>query len=158
MDRNNEVRVPIPGYEGYYDITNLGHVFRLKRPWVLKESELNHIKKPGKRRVFVRLKFEDQSTDHSVAFLLAKTFIPNPEGHRYVRFKDEDSTNINISNLFWGKSNYNIDAKESREKKTVAYEDDVYGHTEGAWMMSKERTCFINNKTAILRKIFKEKL
>ena len=37
----------------------------------------------------------------NVAFLVAKTFIPNPNNYRWVIFKDKNNTNNNIDNLKW---------------------------------------------------------
>ena len=39
----------------------------------------------------------------SVAFLVAKEFVPNdsPDRFKAVKFKDKDRTNLNASNLFW---------------------------------------------------------
>lgn len=36
-----------------------------------------------------------------VATLVAKTFVPNPFNHRYVKFKDGNEINCNKSNLYW---------------------------------------------------------
>jgi hypothetical protein len=33
--------------------------------------------------------------------IVAKTWIPNPDNHPHVGFKDKDRSNIEVSNLFW---------------------------------------------------------
>jgi hypothetical protein len=55
---------------------------------------------PGKKRV-VCLRSAGTANVYSVARLVAETFLERPEGARYVRFKDGDQSNCNVSNLEW---------------------------------------------------------
>lgn len=44
---------------------------------------------------------DGKSTREYVHRLLAKTFIDNPEGHKYVGHKDHDRGNNTLSNIYW---------------------------------------------------------
>lgn len=52
-----------------------------------------------KGRYMVRL--YKRTTTHSVHRLVANAFIPNPDNHFYVRFKDGNMLNCHWSNLEW---------------------------------------------------------
>ena len=47
--------------------------------------------------------FDKEGNEHieDVATLVAKTFVPNPFNHSYVKFKDNNPVNCNASNLYW---------------------------------------------------------
>lgn len=40
--------------------------------------------------------------------LVAKAFLPNPEGYPLVCHKDDDPTNNNVNNLYWGTKSDNL--------------------------------------------------
>jgi hypothetical protein len=66
----------------------------------------------------------------SVAKEVALAFIPNPEGHRYVKEIDGDQMNTHPSNLYWSKSNrmdYKSFAKKKEGMVYKSYVDEVIG-------------------------------
>lgn len=91
-----EVWKAIPGYEGFYEVSNTGKVrsiYRYKR--VLKPM----IGRAGYERVDL-FKNKDRK-QFSVHRLVAMAFIENPEGKPMVNHKDESRRNNYADNLEW---------------------------------------------------------
>lgn len=87
---------PIPGYEGFYEASDMGRirsVYRYKR--VLKPM----ISNTGYKRVDL---FKDKSRKQfSVHRLVAMTFVNNPNGKPFVNHRDENKLNNCADNLEW---------------------------------------------------------
>lgn len=87
---------PIPGYEGFYEASDMGRirsVYRYKR--VLKPM----ISNTGYKRVDL---FKDKSRKQfSVHRLVAMTFVNNPNGKSFVNHRDENKLNNCADNLEW---------------------------------------------------------
>jgi hypothetical protein len=125
----SEIWKDIPGYEGYYQISNMGNVRSLDRA-IEKGGRLHHIKghplRQSKNRhgyYIVGFSKDDKRTYNSVHRLVAELFIPNPNGYPCVNHKDEDKTNNCVSNLEWCNHLYNINygtAKERISKSNLA--------------------------------------
>lgn len=103
-----EIWKPIKGYEGLYQVSNLGRIKSLKRG---KEKILS----PGfdGKYLFVLLWRDAISTHHKVHRLVAEAFIPNPFNLPQVNHKDECGINNVLSNLEWCSGQYNIDYSQS---------------------------------------------
>ena len=121
-----EIWKDIEGYEGMYQISNLGKVRSLDRivinykgPFVKKgkNKSLSNISTGYKG---VCLCKDGKQKTHKVHRLVAKAFLPNPNNLPQVNHKDEDKTNnmiwvnedgsidYNKSNLEWCDNEYNI--------------------------------------------------
>lgn len=98
----NETWMPIAGYEGLYEISNLGHV-RNSRGLVKKHS----LDKDGYPRIGL-IKDKQQKT-FTIHRLVATAFCynPNPEKYNQVNHKDENKQNNNADNLEWCDNEYN---------------------------------------------------
>ena len=89
----------VQGYEGLYEVSDLGRVRSLKRATTrgivlkLKESKRGYV-------VVCLCKGNKRSTI-SVHRLVASAFIPNPYGKREVNHIDGNRSNNNASNLEW---------------------------------------------------------
>lgn len=99
-----EVWKDIAGYEGRYQISNLGRVKGLpidekfcKRPneIILKTFVC------GSGYQEIILKNKDGRKPKLIHRLVAEAFIPNPEGKREVNHKDGDKSNNRYTNLEW---------------------------------------------------------
>jgi len=97
--------VPIEGYEGLYEVSNIGNVKSLNYRHTGKEEVLS----PGVRRgyLFVTLCKEGKVRHYDIQQLVAKAFISNPNGYTCVNHKDENKQNNCVDNLEWCSYSYN---------------------------------------------------
>lgn len=116
MKTTNETFLSIPGYEGLYEVSNLGNVKSLRRGIILK---------PGKRNGGYKIvNLRKDNKDHWLAVhrLVAIAFIPNPLNLPFVNHKDENPCNNCVENLEWCTSQYNntygTNIKRRVEKRT----------------------------------------
>ena len=95
-----EIWKEIPGYEGVYWASTLGHV-----------RSTNGVLKPSKHRDgYLKVVFcvKGVRKTYQVHRLIALTFIPNPDNLPQINHKDENKTNNHIDNLEWCTMDYNI--------------------------------------------------
>lgn len=84
---------PVVGYEGLYEVSNLGRVRRIRivEPTKKKHGymQISLVGKDGVRR------------SHRLHRIVAMAFIPNPEGKPQVNHRDENPENNRAKNLEW---------------------------------------------------------
>ena len=90
-----EMWKPIKGYEGLYEVSNLGNIYSVRS----KKNKAPHKNKRGYFRV--QLWKENAGTHHSVHRLVATAFVENPLGKPQINHIDEDKTNNKADNLEW---------------------------------------------------------
>lgn len=121
----NEEWLPIPGYEGYYEVSNLGRVRRCPQ-----------IMSPGKGARGHLSVFLTKSDDpmlkertHRVHQLVLKAFVgPRPEG-KWGLHKDGNPANNCVDNLYWGTPKENAqDAIRHGTHPAVRKERGECGH------------------------------
>ena len=93
----------IEGYEGMYQVSNLGRVKSLKRKSVTQEKI---IKGTNNGNGYTRVSLNNKL--HYVHRLVADAFIPKIEGKDFVNHKDEVKSNNNVDNLEWCTNQENI--------------------------------------------------
>lgn len=128
-----EVWKDIEGYEGLYQVSNLGRVRSVDR--YVRTSRGNGLK-PVKGKIIkqavlsgyvcVRLHKNNKEKTHLVHRLVANAFIPNHNNLPEINHKDENKQNNLISNLEWCDRAYNVHYgtgikrnKESQSSKPV---------------------------------------
>ena len=104
----------IKGYEGLYQVSNLGTV----------KSKTGRIRKTtftNSGYELVVLYNNCKSKGFTIHRLVAESFIPNPENKPQVNHIDEDKTNNMVSNLEWvtAKENVNHGTRTLKSSKNV---------------------------------------
>ena len=113
---------PIAGYEGLYEVSDVGTV-RCRKSDHYRLMKLKYNRFTGYYAVDLRK--DGKCKTFSVHRLVATAFLPNPDGLPYVNHKDEDKTNNCVSNLEWCTSEYNnLYSSYKRRKKVEAYTVD----------------------------------
>lgn len=118
----------IEGYEGLYQVSNLGRVKRSKGKYMKSERILMlFINTPGYLQVM--LCKNNKCKKFTVHRLVANAFIPNPENKPQVNHIDEDKTNNKVSNLEWvtAKENVNHGTRNERSSKKIKAIDIANG-------------------------------
>lgn len=112
-----EIWKDVEGYEGFYQVSNLGRVRSLDR-----YVNGNHItcdfqfakgkmlKLKNNRLGYPTVMLRKNGTFKTVLVhrLVAKAFIPNPNNLPYINHKDENPTNSAVTNLEWCTPIYNL--------------------------------------------------
>jgi hypothetical protein len=116
--KNQEVWLPVKGYEGKYEVSNFGNVLNLRNGRELTKSVRG-------RYYRVWLFNEDGKKQKSVHRLVASAFHLNPENKPQVNHIDFDGFNNCADNLEWctGKENVNHSIINNRyPKRTISKE------------------------------------
>lgn len=96
-----EIWKDIKGYEGYYQVSNLGRVKSNGNRSNHKTEKLLSLNKNSKGYLRVMLYRECKYKSFFVHRLVAEHFIPNPLNLPQVNHLDCDKTNNCVSNLEW---------------------------------------------------------
>ena len=121
----NETWKPIPGYEGYYDVSDKGRVRSLVRKSKYgflakrKSPRLNNLDNPrGYYRTWL---YKDGEGKHWLVHrLVAMAFIPNPDNLPFINHKDENPSNNSVDNLEWCTTAYNNNYGTVKERMSKA--------------------------------------
>lgn len=138
----NEIYKDVVGYEGKYQVSNLGNV-----------KSLNY-RQTGKEKVMkqtlidngylqVDLYNNGKHKKYGVHRLVADAFLDNPNNYPQVNHKDENKQNNNVDNLEWATAQYNINygthgerAGKTRSKPVIQY--DLQGNFIKSWNSATE--------------------
>lgn len=96
-----EIWQPIKGWEGYYDVSNLGRIrsYR-KNQFFLKEPRIVTLT-DSFGYWYVHLQVKKKSKRLRVHRIVAETFIPNPNNYPVIDHIDGDKKNNKVENLKW---------------------------------------------------------
>ena len=103
----NEEWKDIKGYEGKYQVSNLGRIKSLNYNHTKKEKILD-IKPRKDGYMYVGLFKNGKRKSFKVHRLVAEVFIENPNKYPVINHKDENKSNNCISNLEWCTHKYNV--------------------------------------------------
>lgn len=130
----NETWLPIKGYEGLYEISNLGRVKSLKKVWyaaikhrqrneknetILKSSHSSHYH----RVILIKNKIHTTALIHR---LVAKHFIENNENKLQVNHIDGNKLNNRVENLEWVSSRENLIHAIKNNLKTYKHKGESH--------------------------------
>lgn len=130
MKDNIEIWKPVIGYEGIYEISNIGRVKSLQRQ---KYKNPTHII-PGKIRPLqlhsngyysIMLCKNGITKRVHIHRLVASAFIPNPAGHSTVNHINYDRKDSRVENLEWCSQQQNI----LHATKRNGYKNNMQGRT-----------------------------
>lgn len=132
-----EIWKDIKGYEGLYQVSNLGNVKSLNYNKTKKEK----VMKPYKDSQGY-LQVELKGKAHIVHLLVARAFIPQEENKMEINHKDKNKLNNNVNNLEWCDRTYNV--RYSHSKPVLQY--DLKGNFIKEWECMVDAVKFYNDK------------
>ena len=100
-----EIWKDIDGYEGLYQVSNLGRIKSLNYKRTGRTKILKLVKSNGYLDIIL---YNNGKCKHYLVHrLVAKAFIPNPDSLPEINHIDENKTNNKVDNLEWCTSKYN---------------------------------------------------
>ena len=121
-----EIWKDIEGYEGLYQVSNLGNVRSLnyRRHGYVRclTTKCNN-----RGRLWVELKNGGVKKPEQIHRLVGRAFVPNPNGFPLINHKDENPQNNRADNLEWCTASYNTqyscDRHPERHRRAFMYGD-----------------------------------
>jgi len=117
--RRNDITIEewkaIEGYEGLYEVSNLGRVKSLVswngHRYINRKKILNPYKQQASKNYYrsvVKLNKDGKKKDFKVHRIVAKAFIPNPQNKPIINHLDGNPLNNRVDNLEWCTQQENI--------------------------------------------------
>lgn len=116
----------IKGYEGLYQVSNLGRVKSLPKyrrtihEYISKPIILSPRARGRKGYLSVALKKDGMTRQRGIHQLVAEAFIPNPNGYVEINHIDEDKKNNKADNLEYCSRSYNVNYGSRIAKQRLA--------------------------------------
>jgi len=99
------------GYEGWYEISDLGRVRRIRPAKGTRAGKILLQRPDRKGYPYVMLSRAGRTKQGKIHRLVALAFIPNPEGRRQVNHRDGIKSRSVLSNLEWATNAENTEHK-----------------------------------------------
>lgn len=154
-DFEGEVWKDVVGYEGLYQVSNLGRVKSLERN-VEKSNKksmfvCSRILRPftNKKYQYSTLSKNGKESNNKIHRLVAYAFIKNPNNYTQINHKDENTLNNCVDNLEWCTNSYNryygtINARIRKTKRIKSGISIIRLNIDGSF--SKRYECGIDIK------------
>lgn len=137
----------IEGYEGLYQVSNLGRIKSLSRRVKCGNGYIDTkeiILTPSKDTsgyLIVRLYKNGKGKTYKCHRLAAIAFIPNPNNLPQINHKDEDKENPRIENLEWCSNKYNCNYGTHNKRMAKSLSKTVYQYSlEGKFIRKWDST------------------
>lgn len=142
-----EIWKNVKGYEGLYEVSNLGRVKRVESSIIRNDGVKVNIKSKimkltNSEYSQLSLSKNGKNKTHNVAHLVATAFIENPDNLRYVHNINEDETDNRVENLFWSESK-----KDYRKKLCERYVNYIKENVEGLSISELASMFSVNERT-----------
>ena len=127
-----EIWKDIEGYEGLYQVSNLGRVKSLERLVFYSDGRSRVFKeqilKPSKEYdyLYVILYKNNENKHFRIHRLVANTFIDNPNNYPYINHIDECKSNNNVNNLEWCSPKYNVNYGSCIKRRVEKQSKQIY--------------------------------
>ena len=152
----DEIWKDIKGYEGLYQVSNLGRVKSLSRMrcygaagYLMMPEKM--LKEHPNKKGYLQVLLTDKEKNHkkfSIHRLVALHFIPNPDNLPQVNHKDEDKTNNRVDNLEWMSLRDNVRYGTGIQRRSITlrtvnakcpvYQYDMEGNLVGEYISARE--------------------
>jgi 16S rRNA A1518/A1519 N6-dimethyltransferase RsmA/KsgA/DIM1 with predicted DNA glycosylase/AP lyase activity len=127
-----EYWIDAKGFEGYYEVSNIGRVRRKKTKTIYKDGRIAFfsetiLKQSPNKKGYLRVYLSVKSKKHTktVHRIVAESFIPNPENKKTVNHINSKKEDNSVSNLEWMTNLENMNhafesgAFKERDKTTI---------------------------------------
>ena len=147
--------LPVVGYEGLYEVSNLGRVRSLPRNTTKGKILAQQITKFGYLKV--ALVKNNVPKFFQVHRLVAVSFIPNPNNLPQVNHINENKLDNRVENLEWCTAKYNMNYSNSKRVAQCTKEEKIItifsslieaSNQTGFWYGNISRCCLGKRKTA----------
>lgn len=120
---NQDIWMPVVGFEGYYEISNRGSVRSVARTVIRKNGSLLPVSEKVLKKTkdsngypAVVLSKGSRSKRHVIHRMLAEAFIPNPDHKPYIDHVNTDINDYRLENLRWVTHKENMNNPISRKR------------------------------------------
>lgn len=146
-----EIWLPVVGYEALYEVSSFGRVKRLWRTRIKKNPMKSGISNCGYLKTY--LSSGGVSKTFSTHRLVAQAFILNPENKPQVNHIDHNKLNNRIDNLEWCTAKENI----SHSKRAGRRAPPAFGEKNQSHKFSNEQVLNILADKGLKRKVIAKK-
>jgi hypothetical protein len=134
---NEEIWKDVVGYEGYFEVSNMGNVRYLKR--YNKKCEPKLMKKWTRSKYpTVTFNIKKNGDKRSIHRLVAESFLPNPENKKCVNHKNGIKSDNRVENLEWCTYAENTAhaiatglSKNKSGTESLSYKGDIFAYKNG---------------------------
>lgn len=137
-----EIWKDIAGYEGLYQVSNLGNVRSLERynvnvgEYQQRTRLLKQVSDKRGYKTVTLIKRKNRKTT-TVHRLVAGAFLPNPDNLPQVNHKDENKKNNTVQNLEWCENNYNYNYGTRVERVTKKLQKPILQFDEHGKLLNE---------------------